>query len=572
LTPESRFVSKALGPLPIINAFLDQLRLEQFFHQFVPAKDPRLKLTPAEGLGLMLRNILIARRPLYAMSEWATRFDEQMLGLPPGGLDLINDDRVGRSLDALFRTDRAAMLTAIVVHAIETFDVDLSELHNDSTTVTFTGRYQNACGEKVQGIPTLLITNGFNKDHRPDLKQLLWILTTAADGTIPIWCSVNDGNTSDDQTHIRTWDTLCRVTGRTDFLYVADSKLCTKENMEHITSRNGRFLTILPKTRSEDAWFRQWLQTNPAAWIELSRKKNSRRKDGPDDVYRGFESPLRSVEGYRILWIWSSQKQALDRVVRQERIERAVEWIEQLRERIHSPRSRLRTRGKIESAAAIILEKAHAERWIEITVEVSEEHRYTQATAGRPGKNSSFRRQTRERFDLTWRIKPEAIRYDDRCDGIFPLILNDEKLSLEQALNSYKHQLSIEKRHEQLKSVLDVMPVNLKSPARIEAFLFLYFLALLTEALIERALRNGMKREKITSLPLYPEGRACKAPTANRIFEVFEDVRRHQLVRPDDSIEHTYRDPLTDVQHTVLRLFGQSPAAYFAGKRGRANA
>jgi hypothetical protein len=81
-----------------------------------------------------------------------------------------------------------------------------------------------------------------------------------------------------------------------------------------------------------------------------------------------------------------------------------------------------------------------------------------------------------------------------------------------------------------------------------------------------------MKREKITSLPLYPEGRACKAPTANRIFEVFEDVRRHQLVRPDDSIEHTYRDPLTDVQHTVLRLFGQSPAAYFAGERGRANA
>jgi transposase len=161
-------------------------------------------LTPAEGLGLMLCNILIARRPLYAMSDWAIRFDEQMLGLPPGGLDLINDDRIGRSLDALFRTDRAAMLTAIVVHAIETFDDDLSELHNDSTKVTFTGRYQNLCGQKVLGIPTLLIRNGFNKDHRRDLKQLLWILTTAADGTIPIWSSVNDGNTSDDHMHIRT--------------------------------------------------------------------------------------------------------------------------------------------------------------------------------------------------------------------------------------------------------------------------------------------------------------------------------------------------------------------------------
>jgi hypothetical protein len=100
----------------------------------------------------------------------------------------------------------------------------------------------------------------------------------------------------------------------------------------------------------------------------------------------------------------------------------------------------------------------------------------------------------------------------------------------------------------------------------------MYFLALLTEALIERALRNRMKTEKIASLPLYPEGRACKAPTANRIFEVFEDVRRHQLVRPDDSIEHTYCDQLTDTQRIVLRLFGQSPAAYFADKKGHADA
>jgi transposase len=186
--------------------------------------------------------------------------------------------------------------------------------------------------------------------------------------------------------------------------------------------------------------------------------------------------------------------------------------------------------------------------------------------------DQSFRRQTRERFDLTWRIKPEALRYNDRCHGIFPLIFNDEKLSLEQALDAYKHQPSIEKRHEQLKSVLDVKPVTLESPGRIKAFLFLYSLALLSEALIERALHNSMKREKITSLPLYPEGRAYKAPTANRIFEVFEDLRRHQLVRPDDSIEHTYCDELTDVEHTVLRLFGQSPAAYFDGKKGRADA
>jgi hypothetical protein len=58
------------------------------------------------------------------------------------------------------------------------------------------------------------------------------------------------------------------------------------------------------------------------------RKKNSRREDGPDEVYRGFESPLRSVEGYRILWIWSSQKLEQDRAVRQRSIQRAIEELE----------------------------------------------------------------------------------------------------------------------------------------------------------------------------------------------------------------------------------------------------
>jgi hypothetical protein len=116
---------------------------------------------------------------------------------------------------------------------------------------------------------------------------------------VPVWCSVDHGNTNDDQTHVETWKTLRRVMGAAGFLYVADSKLCTKENMGHIAERQGRFLTVLPKTRREDTWFRDWLQTHQADCVEILRRRNSRREDGPDEVYRGFESPLRSVEGYR---------------------------------------------------------------------------------------------------------------------------------------------------------------------------------------------------------------------------------------------------------------------------------
>ena len=563
-TNDLSLVSKAMGPLPLANHILTRLRLEQLLEQYVPCTDRRLKLAPAVGLGVLLRNVLVGREPLYGLSEWARRFDEGLLGLPPNGVRLLNDDRVGRCLDALFLADRAALMTAIVVRAVRTFEVDLAELHNDSTSVTFTGQYRGATGRAHRRRPTHRITFGHNKDHRPDLKQLLWVLTTSADGAVPVWCSVDHGNTTDDQTHIQTWNTLRRLVGRADFLYVADSKLCTKENMAHIAQERGRFVTVLPKTRREDSWFRDWLQTNEAQWVELLRHPNSRHKHGPDEVYRGFESPLRSVEGYRIVWIWSSQKLEQDRAVRQRRMQQAIERLEELRERMRSPRSRLKTRLKVEKAARAILRETDAERWIAVEVKTVAEHRYQQAKPGRPGKDTEYVRRTQERLELHWQSKGELLRYDDRTDGVFPLVVNDEKLALRDALVSYKHQPCIEKRHEQLKSVFDVMPVDLKSHSRIEAFLFIYFIALLVASLLEREVRRRMKAEKIRSLPLYPEARPCKAPTTDRIFALFDDVRRHRLVDADAFVHRRFYDELTQLQRTVLRLLGLSPRKYFS--------
>jgi transposase len=554
-----------LGPLPIINSVLGRLRLLEFLEKRVPHDDQRRKLAPAVALGVLLRNILVAREPLYGLSEWAVRFDEQSLGLPPGGVGHLNDDRVGRCLDLLFQANRGALLTDIMVHAVRTFNVDLSELHNDSTTVSLSGQYPHADGRPYKGRPTLRITFGHNKDHRADLKQLLWIMTTAGDSAVPVWCCAEHGNTSDDKTHVNTWSTLCRLVGGADFLYVADSKLCTMDNMQHIAKNNGRFVTVLPKTRREDTWFRDWLQTHDPKWVELLRRENSRRKSGPDEVFRGFESPLPSVEGFRIAWIWSSQKFEKDRIIRESSIERAVEELEHLRARIGSPKSQLTTRQKIESAATEILTRCNAKRWIAASVSATETHRFTQARPGRPGANTKFVRKTKMTFQLNWGAIDEALQYDSRLDGLFPLIFNDKELTPRDVLLAYKRQPFLEKRHEQMKTVFEVMPVNLKTPRRIEALLFVYFLVLLVESLIERETRLAMKAAAMESIPLYPESRPNKAPTANRIFEVFSDVRRHQLLGPNGEVHKCFYDKLTNLQSTLLHLLGLTPGSYFSG-------
>jgi transposase len=559
---DAHLVSKVVGPLPLLNGFLDRLQIEALFGQFMPCSDRRLKLAPAVGLGVLLRNILLAREPLYGLTDWVQRFDETLLGLPADAAQLFNDDRVGRCLDALFLADRAALMTAIVVGAVRTFKLDLSELHNDSTSISFSGNYVAANGTPRKGRATHRIARGHSKDYRPDLKQLLFVLTTTADGGVPIWSHVDHGNTSDDGTHIATWDTLRQLTGTADFLYVADCKLCSQQNLGHIARHGGRCVTVLPATWGEQAAFYAWILTHEAPWIELLSRPNPRHQSGTKDVYRGYEWPMRTAQGFRVLWIWSSQKEAIDRATREQRIEFAVEKLEALKVRIGQPRSRLMNLKQIREAVDKVLHETHTEHWIIAEIQSIAKERFDQATPGRPGPQTAYVRRHEERFSLHWRSDAESLLNEARTDGLFPLITNDETLSIKQALVAYKHQPALEKRFEQCKSVLEVRPMLLKSHTRIEAFLFLYFIALLTEALIEREIRSRMKSLGIAKLPIYPEGRLCAAPTTDRLFYLFQDLRRHRLVGAEDRVHQRFYDSLSEPQKMVLRVLGLSEAQY----------
>src|SRR5512135_3258114 len=163
-------------------------------------------------------------------------------------------------------------------------------------------------------------------------------------------------------------------------------------------------------------------------------------------------------------------------------------------------------------------------------------------------------------FDLTYRIVHDRLAEEALCDGIFPLITNERAMSERELLLAYKQQPRIETRFAQLKTDFVVAPVYLKETSRIQALLCVYFFALLVEALLERELRRAMEGAGIESLPLYPEGRACRRPTARRMIDVFEDVHKHDLTegrRP----AVVFSTELTRLQRKILRLLGM-PKAY----------
>ena len=304
-------ISRRLGALPLVNHFLARAGVPALLGRYLPAEDARYRLAPATAIGLVVLNLLAGREPLYGLGEWAARYEPATLGLAGGDVEQINDDRVGRALERLFDADRASLLTELMLGVITEFGIDTTELHNDSTSVSVSGVYRSATGTPRGGKPTPVVTFGHSKDHRPDLKQLVWILTVAADGAVPIAYRLADGNTTDDPTHVPTWDGLVALLGRTDFLYVADAKLCSREAMGHITAAGGRFVTVLPRSRGEDRWFRDWIQTHQPQWSEALRLPGTRLGE-PDQVYSTFPAPLPSAEGHRIVWVHSTAKAARD--------------------------------------------------------------------------------------------------------------------------------------------------------------------------------------------------------------------------------------------------------------------
>ena len=552
--------SYTLGVLPILDQFLRRMRLEDFLRGALPPEDRRTKLSPAKALLVLLRNLVLSREPIYGLGEWAARHAADALGLASPEMSRLNDDGVGRALDKLFAADVPSLVLAVATHVVQEFGVSLDELHNDSTTVSFCGAYTQADGQqRVFGRPTVAITFGHNKDHRPDLKQLLFILTVTADGGVPLHFRAENGNTTDDQTHRQTWDLLCQLTGRRDFLYVADCKLATSENMAYLHQRQGRFVTVLPRTRAEDAAFRTRVAQDQITWRTLWERTDE--EGGLLDCYATCDQPATTVEGYRLVWYHSLRKAEQDAVTRSGRIARALKELAALKDKLRSPRTRYRQEAKVATAVAEILTTCGAADWIVAEVHPQIEERFHQDHRGRPGKHTRYVKQVATRFDLTCHIDDARVAQDARGDGIFPLVTNVSEFSPQELLEAYKRQPTIEKRFSQLKTDFEVAPVYLKSVHRIQAFLCMYFFALLVEALLERQLRQAMQRQEIEALPLYPEGRACRWPTARRVIDLFESVQRHTLEHRRQTPE-TLVTELTRLQRRLLKLLGLTGKDY----------
>lgn len=212
----SRAASKNLcryqvGGLPLIDSIFQQMRLREILLEYIP--DSGREAVPlVDVLKLLVINLTVAKDPLYELAHWVESLDLRAIGYPVRPSIRLTDDRFARALDKLYEADRASLTTRLVVSCLKSFEVQFTRIHSDSTTVKAFGLIP---GRTRSGLE---LRHGHSKDHRPDLRQLVFQLSISHDGAVPVFHHVYPGNRNDDTTHIETWDRLCEIHGSSEFL------------------------------------------------------------------------------------------------------------------------------------------------------------------------------------------------------------------------------------------------------------------------------------------------------------------------------------------------------------------
>jgi transposase len=322
----------------------------------------------------------------------------------------------------------------------------------------------------------------------------------------------------------------------------------------NIDRNQGRFITVLPRTRGEASQFNDKLLISEVRWEKIYSKCSS-RKSKITDIYELATGFYQTHEGFRLYWFRSSEKRKRDHDIREEKILAALDCLRELGN--SSRKQRVKT---IQKKVEKILERFQSKSWIDVDITFENVNEFKQTSRGRAAGNTVYKKIIRQVPRINCRRNLNGIARSEVMDGAFPLVSNT-KLEPLDVLKSYKYQPTLEKRHNLLKSILQVAPIFLKKNNRIEALMFVYFIAQAISALIERELRQAMIKYGKQAIQILPEERPSKHPTTEQVLRIFQHQARRLLYSGKKHVQ-TFSDSLNKIQEEILDLLKIRPEVY----------
>ena len=515
LDPPSVGVHRDVGPLVLVAHYLRRLGLVGVVDAATPMRGRSL-LTHGEVVAALVANRLTSPAPLYDVAGWAgAAAVAELLGVPAV---LLNDDRLGRALDAFAPVAEDVRGRALLA-SLERFDVDASRLHLDLTTVRVAGAYPDSA----------LVKKGWGSDRRV-ARQVRTLQAATPDG-VSVYFRPHKGSESELTALGAALGTLQSLLPP-GLVVVADSAFGHLGTLCAADRKDLRFVVPL---RADTGWVERFDADVGSldALADLDHVAERERRLPPHQRtrWRGRLCPFPVTDPdtgrrhqLRVAYIWSSEEA---RSVADAR-ERALTKVEEAMGRVRNGLGGryYKTTKQVQAKVARILHP-RVEPLLRVSVGTNDH--------GKP--------------TLSFQRDHDAIAATGRLDGLYALATNlPDPLTALDVLDTYKEQWIVEQRHRDLKRPrpLRVRPVFLHNDDRIAALVSVIGLALLVFGLIEADLRRRLPAGH--RLPgLLPEGRAAK-PTGRNILAAFDGLQL--TYTPNGPV----LDPLTPAQRQVLAL------------------
>lgn len=549
---------KDIDHLGIIAGIIDQMGLVDQVNELV-GTHPQEQVSTGQVIKAMILNGLgFVAAPMYLFSQFFEgKATEHLIGegVQP---EHLNDDRLGRALDKFYQVGVTKLFTALAMKAVKQFGVSMPSIHLDSSSFHVDGEYLPSPADEAADPTTELeakesesshqlpseiepkaitITHGYSRDHRPDLKQFIIDTICTADGDIPLYLRVADGN-EDDKTIFAKLFQEFQQQWTFDGLCVADSALYTADNL--LTMKQLKWLSRVPLTINEAK--QVYSDIKDSEWI-TSRFEGYRIAERRSH-YAGIEQKWFIVE--------SEQRKQSD--------------IKQLQKRIDKQQQQQELKLRTLSAqgfacepdahqAAMKFERSCKYHCLQDLKFISQAH-YDKA--GRPRKDD---RPSRITYQIQATLIPNqaVIEAEITQAGRFILatnILDADELSPDEALREYKDQQCNERGFRFLKDPLFfTSSVFVKSPKRVTALAMVMAICLLVYTLAQRQLRSALEQAEVGIKNQV--GKLTQRPTIRWVFQCFQSVHL-VLVNSRKQISN-----LTPERQKILRFLGAACSQYY---------
>ena len=555
LIGEASIVTHRLGHLPILLAYLRRMRVIEIVDEACPV-DGRSRVSHGQCVAVVLCGVFVGVHALWRVAERLRPFDMATIMRDPDfDLDHFHDDRLGAALDALYQAGLDGMMSRLALGVIDHFQVQTRYLRFDTTAFALQGDYaQEDPYERWADVaPPPKIVRGYSKDHRPDLKQVMFGMLASDDGGIPLMGGMIDGNSADSRVAADFFRRIREVVrDPREVVCIGDSKSWCLPVLARCQDDALRLLSRLPRHHRLHATVMA-LQ-GPVQQVEVAGEicacigvdveesgTVALTADDGTVTHRTVTVPARAVRVFSPALLRTKQATMAREYAReQKRLARAIATMQQVTYACEADAH----------SDALVRIAALALDWLVVSVKSvihfdgpikrlrgrpragQPPHAAADAKAPVAAAGNGYWRVTYTTAD----VEPATREANLRNAATYVLIRTREAswcIDDTEMIPAYRRQYLVEQGFSWLKSTAVINPMYLHTPHRIASLGFIYCVGLMAWNLIQRSVRSYLTTHNL-GLP-YHHGKKSSKITTRFLFELFANLgtatQRH-LRRP----------------------------------------